>query len=79
MTPPASMTRPSSIWVTVTAGGVRSVMSRAAHLDVPVQVVEQLVDLPPVPAGPQISSGAFWPTIHRVISRCPRSITWSEW
>ena len=32
-----------------------------------------------VPAGPQISNGAFCPTIHRVTMRCARSITWSEW
>jgi hypothetical protein len=52
---------------------------RAPHLDVPVEVVEQLVDLAPRAGRPIHSNGAFCPVIQRVISRWPRSIVWSEW
>ena len=47
----------------------------AAHLDVPVQVVEQLVHLPPRAGGAvDLERALFWPTIQRVMSRWPRSI-----
>jgi hypothetical protein len=46
----------------------------AANLDVPVEIVEELVHLPPGAGGPHTSKGAFCPTIQRVIRRWARSM-----